>query len=90
MKTVLVCQNRTCLKQGAVEVLAAFHAHADASFVAVSSQCLGQCGNGVMVRVLPEDVWYWRVSPEEVSAIARRHLIGGQAIAAMLYPVFHR
>jgi (2Fe-2S) ferredoxin len=42
-----------------------------------------------MVLVLPEDVWYWRVAPEEVPTIAQRHLRDGQPIAAMLYPVFH-
>jgi len=42
-----------------------------------------------MVHVMPDDIWYWRVQPVEVLAIAERHLINGQPIQAMLYPRYH-
>jgi (2Fe-2S) ferredoxin len=42
-----------------------------------------------MVCVLPENIWYWRVTAVEVPAIVQRHLLGGQPIKAMLYPRFH-
>lgn len=42
-----------------------------------------------MVLVLPEQVWYCRVSPEEVDAIKIRHLINGRPIQSMLYRKFH-
>lgn len=42
-----------------------------------------------MVRIVPEDVWYWQVRAEEVPAIVQRHLIDGHPIVAMLYPKFH-
>ncbi|MBL1174644.1 (2Fe-2S) ferredoxin domain-containing protein [Pantanalinema sp. GBBB05] len=86
---VLVCQNRACLKLGAASVLAAFQAAASPAIVVVKSPCLGQCGNGPMVRILPEDIWYWRVNATEVPAVIQRHLLGGQPIQAMLYPHFH-
>jgi (2Fe-2S) ferredoxin len=88
-RLVMVCKNRTCLKQGSTQVLAAFQARPLANVTLVASPCLGQCGNGPMVRVLPEDIWYWRVSPEEVPAIVERHLLQGHPVRAMLYPVFH-
>ncbi len=87
---IMVCKNRTCLKQGSARVLAAFQTQPLPNATVVASPCLGQCGNGPMVRVLPEDIWYWRVSPEEVPAIVERHLIQGHPIRAMLYPGFHR
>jgi (2Fe-2S) ferredoxin len=43
-----------------------------------------------MVKILPDEVWYCRVHPDEVPAVVERHLLGGQAIAAMLYQKFHR
>lgn len=86
---ILVCQNRTCHKQGSEAVLAAFQAQAPPTFLVYGSQCLGQCGNGPMVRIVPEDVWYWQVRAEEVPAIVQRHLIDGHPIVAMLYPKFH-
>ena len=89
-KSVWVCQYRTCKKQGALAVFQAFEALHLPEWTILKSQCLGQCGNGPMVRVLPEDVWYWRVQPEEVAAIAERHLLNGEPIQSMLYPRYHR
>lgn len=88
-KHVLVCQNRTCKKQGSGKVLAAFQAHAVSDVIVTGSRCLGQCGMGPMVVVTPEQVWYSRVHPDEVPAVVEKHLVGGQPVAAMLYPKLH-
>lgn len=87
---VLVCQNRTCRKQGGAKVLAAFQAHTkDLAIAIVGSGCLGQCGNGPMVLVKPQQVWYNRVHPDEVASVVKRHLREGEVIEAMLYRPFH-
>ncbi|NDJ17431.1 (2Fe-2S) ferredoxin domain-containing protein [Myxacorys almedinensis] len=86
---VRVCQNTSCRKLGAKKVLAAFQTLPIAGVDVEESRCLGQCGNGPMVLVLPEQIWYCRVLPEEVDAIATRHLLGGQPISSMLYRKFH-
>lgn len=86
---VLVCQNRTCRKQGACKVLAAFQAQSVPEVEVASSGCLGQCGMGPMVLVLPEEVWYCGVRVDEVAAIAQRHLREGKPVTAMLYKKFH-
>lgn len=85
---VLVCQNRTCRKQGAAQVLAAFRDQPVPGDV-VESACLGQCGNGPMVLVQPDEVWYCGVRPDEVPAVVARHLRGGRPVRGMLYPKFH-
>ena len=90
LRRVLVCQNRTCRKQGAAKVLGAFRKLSPSEVEVVTSSCLGQCGSGPMVLVLPEEVWYSGVSAEEVAAITDRHLRGGKPIEAMLYRKFHR
>jgi len=89
MTTVKICQNNSCRKQGAANVLKAFQMLAPDDVSIESSRCLGQCGNGAMVLVLPDEIWYCRVLPEEVRAIVDRHLIQGQPIKAMLYRKFH-
>ena len=66
---VRVCQHKACRKQGAAKVLKAFQTLAPAQVSIEASGCLGQCGNGAMVLVLPSEIWYCRVSPEEVGAI---------------------
>ncbi|MGG6283090.1 (2Fe-2S) ferredoxin domain-containing protein [Leptolyngbya sp. AN03gr2] len=89
MTTVRICQHNSCRKQGAAKVLKAFQTLAPNEMSIEPSQCLGQCGNGSMVLVLPDQVWYCRVLPEEVAAIVDRHLIHGQPIKPMLYRKFH-
>nr|WP_290427144.1 (2Fe-2S) ferredoxin domain-containing protein [Thermoleptolyngbya sichuanensis] len=83
---VLVCQSNACRKAKAQQVLAAFRAaslEGVEGVEVVASGCLGQCGNGPMVLVLPDEVWYWRVLPEEVGAIAHQHLQLGRPVEAM-------
>ncbi|NEQ24048.1 MAG: (2Fe-2S) ferredoxin domain-containing protein [Microcoleus sp. SIO2G3] len=89
-KTVLVCQNRTCRRQGAAQVLQAFRAHSDAEIDVQPSRCLGQCGSGPMVLVLPDEIWYGGVQPIEVPAVVDRHLQHDQPVQGMLYRKFHR
>ena len=88
-KRVLVCQNRTCSKQGAGKVLAAFQRQAIPGVTVFGSSCLGQCGMGPMVLVTPEQVWYSHVHPDEVPTVIERHLLGERPVTAMLYPKFH-
>ena len=88
LRKVLVCQNRACRKYGSAEVLAAFLASPVENVAIVATSCMGQCGNGPMALVLPEEVWYWRLSPHSVPAIVEQHLRGGYPVKQMLYPKF--
>lgn len=88
-RCVRVCQNRTCKKQGAAKVLAAFKASAVPGVTVTATGCLGQCGNGPMVLVLPDRVWYSGVRPSEVPLVVEQHLLGGQEVEKMLYSRFH-
>ncbi len=88
-RCIRVCQNRTCRKQGAVEVLAAFAALPVAEVTVTASGCLGQCGNGPMVLVLPDMVWYSGVQASEVPLLVEHHLLSGQRVKNMLYYRFH-
>jgi NADH:ubiquinone oxidoreductase subunit E len=66
---ISICQNRTCKQQGAAAVLAAFHAMDSLDITVEGCGCLGNCGNGPMVLVLPARIWYYRVRPQDVSTI---------------------
>jgi len=87
---VRVCQNRTCKKQGAAKVLAAFESLPVSGVSVMPSGCLGQCGNGPMVLVLPDLVWYCGVKPCEVPQVVQQHLRDGLPVSEMLYHRFHR
>jgi (2Fe-2S) ferredoxin len=88
-RCVRVCQNRTCRKQGAKSVLEAFEALPVPGVIVTASSCLGQCGNGPMVLVLPDMVWYCGVRSNEVALVVEQHLIGNEKVTQMLYKRFH-
>lgn len=68
-QSFLICQHLTCRKQGAAEVLVTFRSIAPES--SNGSGCLGRCGNGPNVLVLPNQIWYHRVQPAQVPLILR-------------------
>ncbi len=75
--------------QGAAAVAQAFRSQATADVEVQSVGCLGQCGNGPMVVVLPEKIWYAQVTVGDVPKIVEQHLQGGKPVREKLYSKFH-
>jgi (2Fe-2S) ferredoxin len=50
-----------------------------------NSGCLDQCGNGPMIAVYPENVWYSAVAIGDADAIFHEHLVGGQPVERLRY-----
>lgn len=50
-----------------------------------NSGCLDQCGNGPMMVVYPEGVWYAGVKVEDVEAIVQEHLLHQRPVEHLLY-----
>ncbi len=69
---ILVCQNRTCRKQGSTQVLEAFQAAATVETEIKATGCLGHCGSGPMVVILPEEIWYNQVEPEDAVTVIEK------------------
>jgi len=51
--------------------------------------CLGLCGSGPMVLVLPDQVYYWHITPQKAQVIIEGHLRDNIAISAMMHPRLH-
>ena len=77
---ILVCQNRTCRRQGSSKILSLFQEASVPNVSVEGTGCLGQCGNGPMVVVLPDEIWYSHLHPDDVSAIIQKHLQSGQSV----------
>ncbi|MFE4106513.1 (2Fe-2S) ferredoxin domain-containing protein [Almyronema epifaneia] len=88
-RCVLVCQNRSCLRSDSDQVLAAFQAQTELPIFVSPSQCLGQCGSGPTVKVMPDDTWYCRVKVADVAEIVAQHLHQNQPVKRLLHPRFH-
>ncbi|MGD1714770.1 (2Fe-2S) ferredoxin domain-containing protein [Dapis sp. BLCC M172] len=74
-RLIKACQNRTCRKQGSAKVLAAFQTFDIPNITVEKSGCLGKCGSGPMVLVLPEEIWYSHVEPQNVSVIMEQYFL---------------
>ena len=88
-RQVFVCQGRTCRQYGSRPVIDAFQAESVPGVEVIGCGCLGQCGNGPMVLVMPDRIWYWRVSPALVPTLIEQHLRSSSPVVRMLYPKFH-
>jgi (2Fe-2S) ferredoxin len=86
----MVCQHTSCLAVGSAQTLAAFGNEPINGYMIVPSECQGQCSTGPTVRVLPEEVWYYRVQPADVPTIIGEHLQGGKPVRAKMNPRIHR
>ncbi|WP_207588348.1 CbiX/SirB N-terminal domain-containing protein [Halomontanus rarus] len=77
-KHVAVCTNRTCAADGSPAVLERLRQaardsdHCDARITRTS--CLGRCGDGPMVAVYPDGVWYGGVEADDADRIVSSHL----------------
>lgn len=82
---IRVCQHQTCRQQGSAAVLLAVQQAAPAGVAVVGSGCLGQCGNGPMLLILPEQIWYSRVQPKDGVQIVAHHWQGGEPVPQRRY-----
>jgi (2Fe-2S) ferredoxin len=88
---VFVCTSGgTCPGQGSDLVFAALKKGAAAAglqgIVRVNhAGCMGQCGNGPMVAVYPEAIWYSHVDVAGAERILHDHLMGGKAVEEYRY-----
>jgi sirohydrochlorin ferrochelatase/(2Fe-2S) ferredoxin len=77
-KHVAVCTNQTCAADGAPAVLERLRQEArdsDACDARITrTSCLGRCGEGPIVAVYPDGVWYGDVDDADAERIVSSHL----------------
>lgn len=89
-KYISVCQHQSCQRNGSAQVLEAFQQAPLPPMMTVSGTgCLGQCSCGPTVKVNPDNIWYCRVKPDDVSVIVEQHLKKGEPVEDLLNPRIH-
>jgi (2Fe-2S) ferredoxin len=85
---VAVCTNRTCAADGSATVLERLRQAArdsDACEARITrSSCLGRCGDGPMVAVYPDGVWYGDVAEAGAERIVSSHLDRGRIVSDLV------
>jgi len=90
-KHVFVCtEGKTCPNQGSKEVFAELRSVLSAcenpqGIRVNKSGCLGMCGNGPMVVVYPDGVWYSQVTTTDCKDIVKEHLVENQVVERLVY-----
>lgn len=90
-KHVFVCTTgKTCPGQGAEEVLSELRKEMlERGLKKVirinKAGCFDQCGNGPMVVVYPDNIWYAHVQPTDVKEIVEEHLLNDKPVARLIY-----
>jgi NADP-reducing hydrogenase subunit HndC len=87
---LLICAGGACLSSGEASVEDALRralakAGLDGRVRLVPTGCMGACSLGPLVRVMPDDVLYVHVAPEDAEAIVEEHLAGGAPVERLLY-----
>ena len=96
-KHVFICTNRrdennpkgSCAQKGSDAVRERFKKEIyerglKGRFRANAAGCLDACEHGCSVVVYPEQVWYGKVTVEDVAEIIEKHLLGGQPVERLI------
>ncbi len=51
----------------------------------VQTGCFGFCAQGPIVKVMPDNVFYVQVTPEDAQEIVEKHIVGHQLVERLLY-----
>jgi (2Fe-2S) ferredoxin len=90
---VFVCTGKSCSKNDSEATLAKFwevlaekgllygkRGTMDGTVIVTTCGSIGLCAIGPAVLIYPEGVWYYNVTPEDVSEIVSEHIIGGEIV----------
>ncbi len=90
-KHVFVCvSGKTCPQEGACEVFDAlrkeiFERGLKSKIRINKSGCFDQCGNGPLIVVYPDQVWYAKVQIDDLKEIVEEHLLKDRPVERLFY-----
>lgn len=89
-REILVCVGGGCLASGALEICkslnAAIAAHKlEDKVKVVETGCMGPCAAGPVAKVMPDNVFYQGITPEDAMEIVEKHIKNGNVVARLLY-----
>ena len=89
---VFVCTSgETCPTQGDVESFVKFlrgevvKAGRQQDVRVNKAGCFSQCGNGPMIVVYPDNVWYAGVQQSDLAEIVQSHILDGKPVDRLVY-----
>ena len=81
----LVKQLAAVGEKAVVEIQAEGNQDIDGATLVSKSGCQGFCQQGPLVLILPDEILYTKVKPEDAAEIVEKTIVGGQIIERLLY-----
>ncbi len=87
---ILTCGGTGCKASGSDSIAKKMKACLERYGVAdkvevITTGCFGFCEKGPIVKVMPDNTFYTKVTPEDAEEIIREHIIGGKKVQRLLY-----
>ena len=87
---VLCCSGTACSNKGSQEIVELFKKVLWDNAVkyrvdVVTTGCFGFCAKGPIVRIMPDNVTYIHVTPDDVEEIVKTHIVGGNSVDRLRY-----
>ncbi len=88
-RQLLVCGGTGCLASRSQEIMDSLNKELEAKGITdvevVKTGCFGFCGQGPIVKVQPDDVFYVKVSPDDAEELVEKHIINNEHVDRLLY-----
>ncbi len=88
-KEILVCAGTGCMASKSMQIIdnlnEALAANGLNEVEVHGTGCFGFCEKGPIVKVMPDDTFYCKVTPDDASKIVEDHLVGGNVYKRKLY-----
>jgi len=87
---VMLCGGTGCHASGSLKVKDALKEEVDrrglsGSVEIIEPGCNGFCAVGPVMTVLPENIFYQKIDPADVSELVEKHFIGGEPVRRLMY-----
>src|SRR3989338_315424 len=88
-KKVCVCCGAGCLSSGSEPVLKGLQRVVkdkglETQIEVIPSGCMGPCNQGPLVKILPDNTIYQKLSENEVTSVVERHLLKQEPVKEMI------
>ncbi len=89
-RDILVCVGGGCLASGALEICKAFRDAIEDNdlshkAVLVETGCMGPCAAGPVAKIMPDNVFYQGITPEDAKIIVEQHIMKGDVVSHLLH-----
>ena len=87
---IMVCGGTGCVSSESDKIIDSFNEQLqkigyDSEIQVIKTGCFGFCGQGPIVKIHPDNVFYVKVKLSDVSEIIQEHIIKGRKVTRLLY-----